>query len=138
MVVAKNTAGVDTSIMFSFTTLPALGLVSIVPVAGSGLTQSFMLTYTNPSGFQNLGVVDLLINNFLDGRHGLLHRVPVPSGPNSGSVYLVDDAGDARVGRTPDCFFPARGRPRQNRDQRNGKLGLRQRQHPDPDPGDDV
>jgi len=38
--------------------------------------------------------VDVLINSALDGRHAC-YVAFVPSGASGGSVYLVDDAGDA-------------------------------------------
>jgi len=93
-VVAKNSAGATTSVTFSFTTLPAPSPVSIVPGGGSGLTQSFVLTFTDPSGFQNLHVVDLLVNRVLDGRQAC-YIAFVPASATSGSVFLVDDGGDA-------------------------------------------
>jgi len=64
------------------------------PASGSGTSQTFTFTFTHSSGFQNLQVVDVLINNALDGRRAC-YLAFVPSGANTGSVFLVDDAGDA-------------------------------------------
>jgi len=64
------------------------------PSAGSATSQTFVFTFMDTSGYQNLTVVDALINNFLDGRQAC-YVAFVPSGANSGSVFLVDNAGDA-------------------------------------------
>ena len=74
------------------TQLPMPGVPS--PAVGSGSSQTFTFTFTDPNGYADLAVLDILINNFLDGRHGC-YVAYVPSGPGSGSVFLVDDAGDA-------------------------------------------
>ncbi|HYW43991.1 MAG TPA: VCBS repeat-containing protein [Bryobacteraceae bacterium] len=64
------------------------------PASGSGSSQTFTFTFSDSAGWQNLGVVDVLINSALDGRHAC-YVAFVPSGASGGSVYLVDDAGDA-------------------------------------------
>ena len=68
--------------------------VSVSPASGSGLNQTFTFTFSDPAGFSSLGVVDILINNFLDGRNAC-YVAFVGSGASTGSVYLVDNAGDA-------------------------------------------
>ena len=68
--------------------------VSVSPAAGSSLNQTFTFTFSNPAGFSNLGVLDILINNFLDGRNAC-YMAFVGSGASTGSVFLVDNAGDA-------------------------------------------
>jgi hypothetical protein len=69
---------------------PAASAVS--PTSGSGSSQNFSVTFTNdPVGAQQLGVVNILINNFLDGRQACYIAYSVPDG----KLYLVDDAGDA-------------------------------------------
>ena len=68
--------------------------ISAGPSSGSGLTQTFTFTFNAPDGFAGLTVVDVLINNFLDGRNAC-YIAFVPSGASSGSVFLVDDAGDS-------------------------------------------
>jgi len=64
------------------------------PPAGSGVTQTFTFTFTDAASYENFAVADVLINNALDGRQAC-YVAFAPSGPNSGSVYLVDNAGDA-------------------------------------------
>ncbi|SPF52309.1 hypothetical protein SBA4_50012 [Candidatus Sulfopaludibacter sp. SbA4] len=68
---------------------PAVGGVS--PSYGSGLTQMFTFTFTDTEGWPDLGVVDILINNSLDGRQAcyLAYSRAV------NALYLVNDAGTA-------------------------------------------
>jgi len=68
--------------------------VSSGPASGSGSSQTFTFTFSDSAGYQNLGVVDILIQNVLDGRHAC-YIAFVPSGAASGVIDLVDDAGDA-------------------------------------------
>lgn len=68
--------------------------VSVTPSFGTGSSQTFSFTFSDTGGWQALTVTDVLINNFLDGRAACYFAF-VPSGPSSGSMYLVDDAGDA-------------------------------------------
>jgi hypothetical protein len=58
---------------------------------GAGSSQTFTFTFSDPSGWQNLGVVDVLINRFLNGHHACYIAYSVPYE----TLYLVDDAGDA-------------------------------------------
>jgi uncharacterized repeat protein (TIGR01451 family) len=68
--------------------------ISVTPNTGSSLTQTFTFTFNAPGGWQSLSVVDVLINNFLDGRNACYIAFQ-SSGASSGTVLLVDDAGDA-------------------------------------------
>ena len=61
------------------------------PAAGSGLAQTFTFSVSSPSGYQGITLVNALINNFVDGRRACYLAVV----PSSGTVYLVNDAGDA-------------------------------------------
>jgi uncharacterized repeat protein (TIGR01451 family) len=61
------------------------------PPSGAGASQTFTFQFSDPNGYQNLGVVNVLINNFLDGRHACYLAYVVPTS----TLYLVDDAGDA-------------------------------------------
>jgi streptogramin lyase len=67
---------------------------AVSPGAGNGASQTFTFTFSDPSGYQNLGVLDVLINNYLDGIQACYVAL-VPSGANAGTLYLVDDGGDA-------------------------------------------
>jgi hypothetical protein len=66
---------------------------SVNPATGSGATQVFTFTFEDPSGHADLAVVDVLINNFLNGI-GACYVAFVPGSASSGSLYLVDNAGD--------------------------------------------
>jgi hypothetical protein len=65
--------------------------LSVDPAAGSGPMATFLYTFSAPQGLQNLNVMNVLINNALDGRKACylayIH--------NSGTLVLVDDAGGA-------------------------------------------
>jgi len=61
------------------------------PAFGSGLQQTFTFNLSDPRGYQDLDVVNVLINNFLDGRRACYLAYSV----SQSSLYLVDDAGDA-------------------------------------------
>ena len=70
------------------------GPVGMTPGASDGLSQAFTFTFSDPAGWQNIAVVNVLIGNALNPRHACLVRF-VPSGPFSGSVFLMDDNGEA-------------------------------------------
>jgi len=74
------------------TTIPSP--VGVSPNFGSGTTQSFAFTFSDTGGWQSLSVVDVLIRSVLDAKQAC-YVAFVPSGASSGSVYLVDDKGDA-------------------------------------------
>jgi hypothetical protein len=61
------------------------------PAHGSGLAQTFTATFTDTKGTFDIGVVNLLINNFIDGRHGCYLAYVA----QSNLLVLVNDAGDA-------------------------------------------
>ena len=48
-------------------------------------------TFSDPDGFQDLDVVNILINNFLDGRNACY----LAYSRSAGVLYLVNDAGTA-------------------------------------------
>jgi len=76
----------------SFIVLPGTPVAAGgTPASGSGGAQSFTFQFSDPSRYQNLGVVNVLINNFLDGRHACYLAYVVAST----TLVLVDDAGDA-------------------------------------------
>ena len=62
------------------------------PARGSGLaTTAFTFSFTDSKGYQDLGVINMLVNGFLDGRHGcyLAYSRPI------NTLYLINDNGDA-------------------------------------------
>ncbi len=68
--------------------------VSVTPASGSGLTQTFTMQFFDSGGLQNISVVNILISSALDGR-GACYIAIQPTSTASGSVFLVNDAGDA-------------------------------------------
>ena len=68
-------------------TFPAAG--GVTPARGSGTSQVFTFTFSDTKGYQDLGVQNVLINNFLDGR-GACYLAYVRS---SNVLYLVADDG---------------------------------------------
>jgi len=57
----------------------------------AGTAQAFTLSLTDSQGANDIGIVNLLVNNFIDGRQGC-YLAYVAS---SNTLLLVDDAGDA-------------------------------------------
>src|SRR6185369_6020839 len=54
----------------------------------------FSFTYATAGGWQSLRVLNVLIRDVLDGRQAC-YIAFLPTGPNSGTVDLVDDGGNA-------------------------------------------
>ena len=65
--------------------------VSVSPAGGSASSTTYTFTYTDPRGYKDLNVVNVLVNNFLDGRHACYLAYVI----SSSSLVLVDDGGDA-------------------------------------------
>lgn len=95
---------------------PALGLISL-PAPPSNVTTAvadaqlqltgaggpaFSFTLTDTKGWQDFGVVNVLVNDALDGRHACYLAYSRPLN----TVYLVNDAGD---GLLPGVTLGARG-----------------------------
>jgi Beta-propeller repeat len=72
---------------------PTIAPMGVNPPSGSGLTQTFSFTFTDPKGFSDLYVLDVLISTFLDGQTACYFAL-APTGATTGYLYLVDDAGD--------------------------------------------
>jgi len=70
---------------------PAVG--GVTPARTATTSQTYAFTFTDTNGYGDLTVVDVLTNNFLDGI-GACYVAFVPTSATSGSLYLVDDAGD--------------------------------------------
>jgi chitodextrinase len=66
---------------------PAAAQVS--PSSGSGTAQVYSFTFSDADGWQDLGVLNVLVNNFLDGRQACYLAYSRPLN----QLYLVDDAG---------------------------------------------
>jgi hypothetical protein len=61
------------------------------PQSGTGFGQAMTFTFADPRGWQDLDVVNVLINNFIDGRAACYLAYSVPSS----TLYLVNDDGRA-------------------------------------------
>jgi hypothetical protein len=68
--------------------------VSASPNTGNSASQKFTFTYQAAAGYQSLSIVNVLINSALDGGHAC-YIAFLPATASSGTVVLVDDAGDA-------------------------------------------
>jgi hypothetical protein len=90
----NNARASDSGPLTVGTVKPGPNAVAATPGGSSGTTQAFTLTYTHGSGYQNFTVLDVLIASALDGRHAC-YLAFVPASASGGSLYLVDDAGDA-------------------------------------------
>jgi hypothetical protein len=64
------------------------------PAFGSASSQSMQFTFTDPRGAQDLDVVNVLINNVLDGRNACY----LAYSRSSGVLYLVADNGGTLMG----------------------------------------
>ena len=65
-------------------------MVALRLAASSGTSQTYTVQFSDIAGFQDLGVLNLLINNVLDGRHACYVGYSNPEN----TVYLVNDSGD--------------------------------------------
>jgi hypothetical protein len=61
------------------------------PASGAAASQTFTFRFYDPEGASNLDVVNVLFNNFLDGRFACY----IAYVPWNGLLYLVNDSGDA-------------------------------------------
>jgi hypothetical protein len=64
------------------------------PASGTGTEQVFRFIFEDASGSDTISIANVLINSALDGRQSCYLAI-IPSGPGSGNVVLVNDAGDA-------------------------------------------
>jgi hypothetical protein len=63
----------------------------VSPASGTGQTQTLSFSFTDPRGYPDLGVMNVLINNFLDGRSACYIAYSQPQNV----LYLVNDTGTA-------------------------------------------
>jgi hypothetical protein len=87
--VSAAIAGTSTPINVLFASQPFT--VSVSPNLGEGLTQAFTFISFDPAGYSDLDVVNILINNSLDGRNACYLAYSRPLNV----LYLVNDAGTA-------------------------------------------
>jgi hypothetical protein len=66
-------------------------LVSVSPAVSSGSNQTLTVIFNAPGGYQTLDVLNVLINNFLDGRQACY----LAYSRSSNALYVVADNGDA-------------------------------------------
>ncbi|MEZ5399837.1 MAG: SBBP repeat-containing protein [Bryobacteraceae bacterium] len=64
------------------------------PAFGTGSSQTFTFQFDDPNGASDLAVLNVLVNDFIDGRVAC-YLAYVPSGPSTGALFLVNDTGDA-------------------------------------------
>ena len=69
-------------------------VVSLTPATGTTTQASYSAVFTNTAGYQNFQILDILVNNVLDGRQACYIAIQ-PTGATTANVFLVDDAGDA-------------------------------------------
>lgn len=94
---AQNNSGWQASGVWNCMTPTASGPISVGrlspartgPVTSAPLSLTF--TVADTKGFADIGVVNLLVNNFIDGRHACYLAYVAPAN----TLFLVDDAGDA-------------------------------------------
>jgi len=82
------------------TTFPAVG--GVTPARGAGLAATFTFTFSDTKGYQDLGVVNVLVNDSLDGHSACYLAYSRPSGV----LYLVGDDGG---GLSPGLALGASG-----------------------------
>ena len=69
---------------------PAAGPVLVSPAQATGAAQVMTFRFNDPLGWQNIGVVNILVNSSLDGRRACYLAYSQPLN----SLFLVDDSGD--------------------------------------------
>jgi len=69
----------------------APSVITMSPQSGSSVVQTFTFTFRDPDGYANLDVVNVLINNFLDGRFACY----IAYSRTTNVLYLVNDTGTA-------------------------------------------
>lgn len=91
-VVVYNPANQADLILIDVSLLVNPGKVTISPDSGSGSNQTFTLEFPHPGGWQNLSVLNVLINNGLELARGcyLAYEVPI------GMLHLTDDQGNVQ------------------------------------------
>jgi hypothetical protein len=71
--------------------------VSASPTAGQTSASTFTFTFSDADSYRDLSVMNILINNFLDGRHACYVAYSQPLN----TLYLVNDTGDGLLTALP-------------------------------------
>lgn len=98
----------STGTFFTGTPLPAVTATGVSPGTGNWYNQIFGFTFSDTAGTSDLSVLDVLVNNYLDGVQACYFAF-VPSGASSGYLYLVDDAGDGGYVSGSPMSLPSSG-----------------------------
>ena len=69
-------------------------VTGMLPSRSDGSGQTYTFNFADSNGFADIGVINILINSAIDGRQACFIAF-VPASATSGSLFLVDDAGDA-------------------------------------------
>jgi len=88
---AASITGTSAAIVVTTTAAVPPSPVSVTPPGGNAPNPTYTFIYSDPRGYLDLNVVDILVNNFLDGRHACYLAYIV----GSSTLILVDDGGDA-------------------------------------------
>jgi hypothetical protein len=65
------------------------GVLVASPSRGAGTNQTFSFSFTDTRGYQDLGIVDIIVNDALDGAHACYLAYSRPLNV----LYLLNDAG---------------------------------------------
>ncbi|MEZ5403971.1 MAG: hypothetical protein R2729_30100 [Bryobacteraceae bacterium] len=85
--------------------LPVGAALGATPAAGNLLSQVFSFTFFHAQGASKLNVLNVLINNAVDGRNACYLAFVV----SSGSLFLVNDSGDAGGPYAGSMVLPGSG-----------------------------
>ena len=66
-------------------------VITVNPKSGNTISDTFTFTFSDPDGYTDLDVLNVLVNNFLDGRNGCYLAYSRPTN----TLYLTNDAGTA-------------------------------------------
>ena len=86
---SANSLGMSVTVSYSATSHTP-SITSVSPAAGAGASQTYTFQFADTSGYSDLTVVNVLLNNALDGRHACY----IAYAQQSNTLFLVDDAGD--------------------------------------------
>jgi len=93
---AAGSLSSNTNIVIS-TVNSAPSPVAASPASGAGAAQTFIFSFSDPAGWQSLGVENVLINYSLDGRNACYLAYSVPSN----ALYLVSNDGGSLLTSPP-------------------------------------